>query len=102
MLAAGGIANHAHLLFVLPAQLATAKALQLFKGNSSRWIGEHGIAFAWQQGYCALSVSASHRDAVREYIERQPAHHQKRSFEDEYIALLRKSDVQYDPEYVFG
>ena len=31
VLAAGGVANHAHLLFVLPADLTTAKALQLFK-----------------------------------------------------------------------
>jgi len=43
MLAAGGIANHAHLVFALPSAVTVAKAVQTFKANSSRWLGEHGI-----------------------------------------------------------
>jgi putative transposase len=99
---AGGTPNHVHLLIALPASITLAKAMQTFKANSSRWIGEHGINFAWQNGYAAFSVSASNRDAVREYIARQPEHHQKHSFEDEFVALLRKSGVSYDPKFVFG
>ena len=69
ILAAGGTDNHVHLLIALPASITLAKAVQTFKANSSRWIGEHGIDFAWQNGYAAFSVSASNRDAVLEYIE---------------------------------
>jgi hypothetical protein len=29
-------------------------------------------------------------------------HHRKRSFEDEFVALLKKSGVTYDPKFVFG
>jgi hypothetical protein len=47
-------------------------------------------------------VSASNADAVRHYIEHQAEHHAKRSFEDEFVSLLRKSGVKYDPEFVFG
>ena len=102
MLAAGGMANHAHLVIALPSDVSVAKAVQTFKANSSRWIGEHGINFAWQEGYGALSISASNLDAVKHYVEHQPAHHAKRSFEDEFIALLRKSGISYNPSEVFG
>ncbi len=64
VLAVGGIANHAHLLIVLPSHVTMARAIQVLKANSSRWIGEHGIDFSWQEGYGAFSVSASNKDAV--------------------------------------
>lgn len=64
----GGTENHVHILFHLSPKLALAKAVQLLKGNSSKWIGEHGIEFAWQEGYGAFSVSASNLDAVTRYI----------------------------------
>jgi putative transposase len=102
VLCAGGTANHTHLLIVLPATVPLAKAIQVLKANSSRWLGEHGFDFAWQEGYGAFSVSASNVEAVRHYIEHQPEHHAKHSFEDEFVSLLRKSGVKYDPEFVFG
>src|SRR5208283_1620572 len=102
VIAAGGTDNHVHLLIALPASITLAKAMQTFKANSSRWMGEHGIDFAWQHGYAAFSVSASNRDGVLQYIEHQPEHHRKRSFEDEFLALLKKSGVSYDPKFVFG
>jgi len=102
VLAAGGTANHAHVLVALPSDMAVAKAIQLLKGNSSRWIGEHGIDFAWQEGYGAFSVSASNVEAVKEYLEHQPEHHTKRNYEEEFLALLRKSGVAFDPAEVFG
>jgi REP-associated tyrosine transposase len=102
VIAAGGTDNHVHLLIALPASITLAKAMQTFKANSSRWIGEHGINFAWQNGYGAFSVSASNRDVVREYIAHQADHHRKHSFEDEFVALLKKSGVSYDPKFVFG
>jgi putative transposase len=102
VLCAGGTANHAHLLIALPATVPLAKAIQVLKANSSRWLGEHGFDFAWQEGYGAFSVSASNVEMVRHYIEHQPEHHAKYSFEDEFVSLLLKSGVKYDPEFVFG
>jgi putative transposase len=102
VLAAGGTANHVHLLIALPAATPLAKAVQLLKANSSRWLGEHGFEFAWQEGYGAFSVSASNAVAVKHYIQHQPEHHAKYCFEDEFVLLLRKSGVAYDPDFVFG
>lgn len=102
VLCAGGTSNHAHLLIALPATVPLAKAVQVLKANSSRWLGEHGFDFAWQEGYAAFSVSASNVAAVKYYIEHQAEHHAKHSFEDEFVSWLRKSGVTYDPQFVFG
>jgi len=40
LLAAGGTANHIHLLIVVPPAIPLAKAMQELKGNSSRWLHE--------------------------------------------------------------
>ena len=100
VLCAGGTANHAHLLIALPASVALAKAVQVLKANSSRWLGEHGFNFAWQEGYGAFTVSPSQREAVRRYIQQQAEHHRTRTFRDEYLELLRRSAVEFDERYL--
>ena len=100
--AIGGTENHVHVLFHLPPKLALAKAVQLLKGNSSKWLGEQGTVFAWQEGYGALSVSSSNLDQVERYIRTQEAHHRKFSFEDEFRTLLDKHGVKYDLKFIFG
>lgn len=102
VLAAGGISNHSHLLIALPADVSVAKAIQVLKANSSRWLHEHGLEFAWQEGYGAFSVSSSNRDAVKEYIEHQSEHHRRRSYEGEFESMVRKSGIAFDPREAFG
>jgi REP element-mobilizing transposase RayT len=99
LIAAGGTANHIHLLFVLPATLSLAHAVQKLKGSSSRWMGK---GFSWQEGYGAFSVSPSQVPAVKKYIQGQEEHHSKRSFEQEFVALLRNCGIEFDERYVFG
>ena len=99
LVAAGGTANHLHLLFILPAQYPLARAVQKLKGSSSRWMGQ---SFCWQGGYGAFSVSPSQVPVVRKYIQNQERHHRKRNFEQEFIALLKNCGIAYDERYVFG
>jgi putative transposase len=100
--AIGGMEDHIHLLIQVPPSLALAKAVNTFKSNSSRWANEEGYPFAWQQGYAAFSVSASIVPAVVRYIGNQEAHHRKMSFDTEFLALLKKHGVEFDPKFVFG
>ena len=65
-------------------------------------MNEHGRVFAWQEGYSAFSVSESNLERVAQYIREQKEHHKKITFEDEYLSLLRKHKVEFDPKYVFG
>jgi putative transposase len=100
----GGYVDHAHMLIAVPTALPIAKAMQEIKGGSSKFINgtfsRH--RFAWQEGYGAFSVSASAVDSTIAYIRDQEEHHRVRTFEEEYIAFLKKNGISYDERYVFG
>ena len=102
LIIAGGTHNHVHVLIALPATMPLAKAIQDLKGNSSRWLHETNAEFAWQQGYSAFSVSPPNKRTVIGYIRKQKHHHEKHSFEDELLSMLRKSEIEYDPNFIFG
>lgn len=106
----GGRPDHVHILLSTPATMAVAKAVQLLKGGSSKWIRDNARAwgqpmcqkFEWQEGYGAFSTSASLCPGVVSYIQGQESHHHVRTFEQEYVALLEKHGIEYDSRYVFG
>jgi len=103
-LAIGGTNDHVHALLSLPATLSVAKAIQLIKGGSSKWIHDQlpkHRKFAWQDGYGAFSASASQMKSVVRYIDGQKEHHRKRTFEEEFLDFLDKHGVEYDQRYVF-
>jgi len=73
--------------------------------NKGRWILKLLLAgcppVPYGQGYGAFSVNPIDVDTVIAYIENQKEHHQKRTFQDEYRALLKKYEVKYDERYVW-
>jgi REP element-mobilizing transposase RayT len=99
----GGTENHCHVLLSLPATIALSKAVQLLKGASSHWMSKkHGEGFAWQEGYGAFTVGVSQKNDTISYIRSQAEHHRKRTFEEEFVAFLKKHGVEYDPQHVWG
>jgi putative transposase len=99
----GGTENHVHILISLPATLPVAKAMQLVKGASSHWINEKfKTGFAWQEGYGAFTLGVSQKNDTIAYIQRQAEHHRRRSFEEEFVAFLKKNGVEYDPQHIWG
>ena len=105
VVAVGGMEDHVHILVAVPATMALAKAVQSLKGVSSKWIHDEfpeQRQFAWQAGYGAFSVSRSRLDATAAYIRNQREHHRSKSFEQEFVLLLEKHGIEFDPKYVFG
>ena len=102
-IAVGGTQNHVHILLSLSATMPIAKAMQLLKGGSSQWMHQNtNKTFAWQEAYGAFSVGVSQERATVEYINSQAKHHAKRSFEEEFLAFLKKHEIDYDPQYIWG
>jgi len=103
-IAIGGTLDHVHVLMRLPADLSVADCLRVTKTNSSRWIKERWPEcrlFSWQGGYGAFTVSESNRGAVIQYVQEQEQHHQRISFQEEFLALLKKHAVEFDERYVW-
>jgi putative transposase len=99
-----GYYDHAHLLVRIPTKIAVSEFVGKIKSTSSKHINDtSGVIhkFGWQDGYGAFTVSTSMKDRVYEYIQNQMQHHQERTFESEYLNLLRKHGVSYDEKYVF-
>ena len=104
-LLANGIADHVHLLARLRQDKAVSDVLRAIKANSSGWIRD-GFSkvrsFHWQDGYGAFTVSQSQMETVRRYIAGQEAHHRKLSFQEEYLALLKAHEIEYDERHIWN
>ena len=100
----GGHKNHVHLLCLLSRKVAQMKLLEEIKKQSSKWIKTKGQAYAnfyWQDGYGIFSINPAETDKAIDYIQLQQEHHKSKSFQDEFIAFLKKYHVEYDERYVW-
>jgi putative transposase len=91
-LAVNGIPDHVHLLVGLHPDRTLSDTLRALKAGSSRYLHQAGVdwlAFSWQTGYSAFTVSYSQIEIVRRYIENQEEHHRKTTFEDELRRLVQ-------------
>ena len=99
-----GMPDHVHMFIGLNPDVHISNLLKEIKSNSSRFINEKGFVkgkFSWQEGFGAFSYSHSHIDKVVKYILNQETHHKKRTFKEEYLDLLEKFNVEYNPKYLF-
>ncbi len=97
-----GTADHVHMLVRIRPSHSASEIARLVKTNSSRWIHEKWSSdFAWQTGYGVFSVSESNVTGVTKYIANQEEHHKKHSFQDEFLAFLKKNGIAYDEKYVW-
>jgi REP element-mobilizing transposase RayT len=100
----GGYRDHIHILCVLSRKIALMKLLEEVKSHSSKWIktkGDQYKNFYWQRGYGSFSVNPAEIDVVIRYIENQAEHHKKKTFQEEYVAFLKKYNAEYDERYLW-
>ena len=104
LIAINNMPDHLHLLVGLRPDSCLSDLVRAVKAGSSKFINEKRWVigkFSWQEGFGAFSYSRSQLGTVVQYIENQQIHHAKRSFRQEYVALLEKFGVEYDARYIF-
>lgn len=100
----GGYTDHMHILCILSKKIMFMQLLKEVKSSSSKWMKTKGDSlrnFYWQRGYGAFSVNPAQIDVVKAYIQNQKAHHEKKTFQDEYRYFLNKYNIEYDERYVW-
>jgi REP element-mobilizing transposase RayT len=103
-LAIDGTADHVHILFSLSRVMKIADLVEEVKTESSKWIKTKGPEFKnfhWQNGYGAFSIGQSLVAILKRYIARQKVHHQRVTFQDEYLKFLKSYGIDYDERYVW-
>lgn len=95
----GGVEDHVHLLVRWRPDETVAYLLRNVKARSSKWVNENRLAsmrFYWQEGYSVFSVSRSQKDRVAGYINRQEEHHERYTYRQELLRMLKDHDVEFD------
>jgi putative transposase len=97
-LAIGGTDDHVHMLVSLPSHISVAKAMQLVKAGSSKWMHDElgKKLFSWQESYGAFSIGITQIPATVKYINSQKEHHQRRTFDEELVLILKKHGIVPD------
>ena len=100
----GGYHDHVHILCNVSKNIAVFKLLQHIKSRSSLWIKEQGPLyehFYWQDGYGAFSVGRNELARVALYIENQKEHHGLVDYKEEYRAMLRAYNMEWDELHIW-
>jgi len=100
----GGHDDHIHICCVLSKKITQIKLLEEIKRESSKWMKTKSVQygnFYWQDGYGLFSVNPAELETVVAYIDKQHEHHQKLTFQEEYMKFLVKYGVKYDERYLW-
>ncbi len=100
----GGIEDYIHILFDIGKINLTTKIIGIIKKDSSKFIKKIDARykdFYWQNGYALFSVSPKNKNNVINYINTQSEHHKQMTFKDEYLAYLKKYNIEYDEKNIW-
>jgi len=99
-----GNSNHIHILFGMLPSCCLSDLVREIKKSSNAFINTKKAThfkFEWQEGFVAFSYSHSQLPRIIRYIENQKQHHSKNTFQEEYLAFLKKNAVEFKHEYLF-
>jgi putative transposase len=99
-----GVEDHIHIVTDLHPSVALSSLVKDIKVSSSLYIKEQNLFenfTSWQEGYGAFTYSMKEKDRLIEYVKNQEAHHNIKTFKDEYIELLTEHGIEFDEKYLF-
>ena len=104
LIAINNMPDHMHILIGQKPTIALSDLMRDIKAGSSGFINDRRWVagkFAWQEGFGAFSYGHSQLGTVIRYIQNQERHHRRRTFREEYLALLERFHVSHDERYIF-
>jgi putative transposase len=104
LIAINGMPDHIHIFIGMKPTCCLSDLVREIKKASNSFIKESHfcpLGFNWQDGFGAFSYSHSQLDNVIGYIQNQKAHHQKKTFKEEYLGFLEKFNIEFKNEYLF-
>jgi putative transposase len=104
LIAINNMPDHFHILVGQRPNIALSDLVRQIKAGSSGFINDRRWVpgkFSWQEGFGAFSYSHSQIGTVIRYIQNQQEHHQRKSFSQEYVELLKRFNVSHDERYIF-
>jgi putative transposase len=99
-----GTSNHVHILLGLNPSISVSDTVHDIKRSSSLFINNEKLCpgrFSWQEGYGGFSYGRSQIGEIYNYIDNQESHHQKRTFQQEYIDYLNENEMEFDKQFLF-
>ena len=99
-----GMPDHVHALVSMCPKQAPSDLMHDVKRSSSLWINDHRLVagkFSWQEGFGVFSYGNSQIPQIAKYIETQQKHHAAHTFIEEYKALLKIFEIEYDERYLY-
>ena len=98
----GAIRDEGGIALIINGTPDHVHILARLKSSDMRRVSTKAAQFTWQAGYGAFTVSPSQIEKARRYILEQEEHHKRRSFQDEFIALLQAHGIEYDERYLWN
>ncbi len=104
LIAINTMPNHAHIFIGMKPDTPLSDLVRDIKRDSTNFVNNeirlHG-KFGWQNGFGAFSYSHSQIDSVVKYILNQEKHHRRKTFREEYQAVLLEFAVEYNERYMY-
>lgn len=98
-----GIEDHIHIVTHIHPTISISSLVKDIKLATSSYIKEKKIFpnfDGWQEGYGAFTYSIKEKDRLIAYVINQEEHHSKKSFLDEYKALLSNHEIEFDEKHL--
>lgn len=103
-IAIGGIDTHVHIFFSYDMKMLVPDIVREVKTNTTHFINRTiGLKqkFEWQRGYGVFSHSYREKDVIANYVLTQNEHHKNMTLNQEMALMLERSNIAYDPAYLF-
>ncbi|HAK76106.1 MAG TPA: IS200/IS605 family transposase [Runella sp.] len=104
MLAIGGMPDHIHLFIGLKPVENISDLVKEIKNQTNTFINTEHLCphrFDWQNGYGVFSHSRSQLNTVCQYILNQKIHHQKKTFQAEFLKMCEDFGIEIGKKHFF-